>query len=72
MKPYTLRRVPWTCTWGRFGVAIEDPGAPRSWIDNVFWTCHHPTRASQPRLTVRGECEHCPFWGESAHFRDPG
>ena len=24
MNSYTIRPVPWTCEWGRFGVAVED------------------------------------------------
>src|SRR5687768_12165402 len=24
MKSDTIRRVPWTCEWGRFGVAVEE------------------------------------------------
>ncbi len=69
MKSYTIRRVPWTCEWGRFGVAIEDLGAQRSRVDDVFWACHHPTRAPDLRLTRRGECELCPYWIEAAHVR---
>lgn len=69
MKSYSIRRVPWTCEWGRFGVAIEDLGAGRSRVDDVFWACHHPGRAPDLRLTKRGECEHCPFWIEAARLR---
>jgi hypothetical protein len=36
--PETIRRVPWTCSWGRFG----EP-APFPWPAHVprlvFWTC---------------------------------
>ena len=72
MKPYTIRRVAWTCEWGRFGVAIEDLGAGRSRVDDVFWACHHPERAPDIRLTKRGECERCPYWMEAAHCRLDG
>ena len=62
MTTHTIRRVPWTCRWGRFGVAVEDTGlAPR--VDDVFWACHLP--ALDLRLTKRGECERCPFWEEA-------
>lgn len=70
MKAYTIRRVPWTCEWGRFGVAIEDLGAGRSRVDDVFWACHYPSRAPELRMTKRDECEHCPFWTEAARLRE--
>jgi hypothetical protein len=35
MKPYTIRRVPWTCEWGRFGVATEDLG-PAHLLERTF------------------------------------
>ena len=65
MKPYAIRRVPWTCQWGRFGVATEDLGPAGTRVDDVFWACHHPTRAPRLRLTGRDECEYCPFWEEA-------
>ena len=68
MKPYTIRRVPWTCEWGRFGVAIEDLGS-RSRVDDVFWACHHPGRSPELRLMKRGECEQCPFWVAAARLQ---
>ena len=42
MNSHSLRRVPWTCDWGRFGVAVEDLGAGRSRVDDVFWACRPP------------------------------
>ena len=69
MKAYTIRRVPWTCQWGRFGVAVEDLGLAGSKVDDVFWACHHPTRAPELRLMKRGDCEYCPFWEEAARLR---
>ena len=69
MKTYTLRRVPWTCHWGRFGVAIEDLGGGRSRVDDVFWACHNPRRDPDVRLTKRAECEQCADWTEAAHCR---
>jgi hypothetical protein len=72
MDAFTFRRVPWTCKWGRFGVATEDLGAVGTRVDDVFWACHHPTRAPRLRLTARNECERCPFWEVSAHLRQVG
>ena len=72
INTYTVRRVPWTCEWGRFGVAIEDLGAERSRVDDVFWACHYPKDAPAIRLTKRGECEQCPFWREAARLRTDG
>ena len=55
MTTTMIRRVPWTCRWGRFGVAVEDSGlAPR--VDEVFWACHQPVHVL--RLTKRDECGH--------------
>jgi hypothetical protein len=68
MKTYTIRRVPWTCEWGRFGVAIETLNAGGSRVDDVFWACHYPPDATEVRLTRRGECEHCPSWTQAAHL----
>lgn len=63
-----IRRVPWTCEWGRFGVAIQELGAgPR--VDDVFWACHHPDRSPELRLTKRGECASCPYWLEAARLQ---
>ena len=69
MKSYTIRRVPWTCEWGRFGVAIEELGAGQSRVDDVFWACHHPSRELGLCLMKRGECERCPFWIEASRLR---
>ena len=69
MKSYSIRRVPWTCEWGRFGVAVEDAGAGRSRVDDVFWACHDQSRAAGIRLTTRRACERCPFWTEAARLR---
>ena len=62
MDSCTIRRVPWTSLWGRFGVTIEEIGSAGPRVDDVFWACHHPTRAPHLRLTKRLECEECPFW----------
>jgi hypothetical protein len=68
MYASTLKRVPWTCEWGRFGVAVQDLGGGDSRVDDVFWACHHPGRAPELRLTKRGECERCPHWIEAARL----
>lgn len=70
MKPYMIPRVPGTCQWGRFGVATEDLGPAGTRVDDVFWVCHHPTRAPQLQLSERGECENCLFWEEAARLRE--
>jgi len=69
MKSYDIRRAPWTCEWGRFGVASEDFVTTGRWLDDVFWACHHPTRPAQHRLTARDACEECPFWEPFTRFR---
>jgi hypothetical protein len=56
-----IRRVPWTCRWGRFGVAVEDLGST-SRVDDLFWACHNPVHGPEVRVTKRSECESCPFW----------
>jgi hypothetical protein len=66
MTTHTIRRVPWTCRWGRFGVAVEDRvSVPR--VDDVFWACHQPEH--DLRLTKRDECEHCPHWEARSNIR---
>jgi hypothetical protein len=60
MTPRTLRRVPWTCQWGRFGVAVEQVTPTESRVDDVFWACHHPS--AEIRSVSRRECETCPDW----------
>ena len=69
MNTHSIRQVPWTCEWGRFGAAIEDLGAGRSRVDDVFWACHRPSSAAGIRVTRRDECERCPFWTEAARPR---
>jgi len=66
MNTYNIRPVPWTCEWGRFGVAVEDLGAGRSRVDDVFWACHRRSSAAGIRVTKRDECERCPYWTEAA------
>lgn len=68
MIAISVRRVPWTCRWGRFGVMTEDLGADGTRVDDVFWGCHHPSRAPEGRRTRRLECETCPDWEEAARF----
>lgn len=69
MNAYKIRRVPWTCEWGRFGVTVEELDFGRARVDDVFWGCRCPTRGAATRLTPRGECESCPFWTEAARLR---
>jgi hypothetical protein len=54
----SVRQVPWTCRWGRFGGPVEQPGSGAAGF--VFWVCAHPEIS--PRLLERGSCEHCPHW----------
>ena len=68
MNARTIRRRPWTCRFGRFGVAIEQFGPETSRVDQVFWACHRPTRMPALTLTTRGECDDCPFWEASPRF----
>ena len=68
MKPHKIRRVPWTCEWGRFGVVIEELGVGRSRVDDVFWACRYPSDAPHLRLTTTAECEQCPFWIPAARL----
>jgi hypothetical protein len=68
MNATSIRRVPWTCRWGRFGVMTEDLGPAGSRVEDVFWGCNHPTRAPERRHTRRLECETCPYWEEAARF----
>lgn len=69
MKTYPVRRAPWTCEWGRSGVAIEECSDGQSRVDDVFWACHYPKDTTGIRLTSRGECERCPTWREAARLR---
>jgi hypothetical protein len=62
MNPRTLRRVPWTCEWGRFGVAVEQLSSTESRVDDVFWACHNPVRSSEIKSVSTGECANCPAW----------
>jgi hypothetical protein len=62
----TVRRVPWTCRWSRFGEPVE--AGPDDERGFVFWTCGHPDAASA-RLD-RKSCERCPKWEPSEAFRD--
>jgi hypothetical protein len=69
MNPRTLHRVPWTCEWGRFGVAVEQLTPTDSRVDDVFWACHNPDQSSRIRAISRGECETCPHWVPAARLR---
>ena len=70
MNPRSLRRVPWTCEWGRFGVAVEQLGKGDSRVDDVFWACHHPVRASEIQSIKRGACETCSHWKPASRLQE--
>jgi hypothetical protein len=55
----TLRHVPWTCRWGRFGEPVPPP-PPVAGACFVFWTCAHP-QVENCQLT-RDSCERCGHW----------
>ena len=59
MENQPLRRVPWTCTWGRFGGPIDAARAPAPGF--VFWVCGHPD-TNGAGLLDRSTCETCPRW----------
>jgi hypothetical protein len=61
----TLRHVPWTCRWGRFGGPIDSAGTPVRGF--VFWLCGHPD-APAGRLLDRGSCEACTNWEAADEF----
>lgn len=62
MNPRLVRHVPWTCEWGRYGVAVQQVGPGESRVDGVFWVCHHPDQSPEVRSVTRQECESCPEW----------
>jgi hypothetical protein len=70
MHALMLRRVPWTCAWGRFGVAVTPVEAAVRPAD-VFWGCDHPRRGLEQRLARIGDCRSCPFWAPSARYAEP-
>lgn len=70
MNLRNLRRVPWTCEWGRFGVAVEQVTATDSRVDDVFWACHDLASSTPIRLVTRQECEACPHWTAAARLTD--
>jgi hypothetical protein len=71
MHPTSLRRVPWTCEWGRFGVAIESLTPTDSRVDDVFWACHHPVIAPRFTTLTCGECSTCPLWHAASRLAVP-
>ena len=61
----TLRRVPWTCRWSRFGGSVS---APPSFAPGfVFWFCCDGERL---RVLDRDECEACPRWEPDTEHLD--
>jgi hypothetical protein len=55
----TIRHVPWTCRWGRFGEPVPPP-PPAVGGGFVFWTCAHP-QVEICQLT-RDSCDRCSRW----------
>ncbi len=55
----TVKRVPWTCKWGRFGGPVESRDAEMPGF--VFWMCGYPAERG-PQPLARGSCESCPNW----------
>ncbi len=55
MASNNLRRVPWTCEWGRLGKQAD----PRTvaYQGYGFCSCEHPEHGRTP-----GHCEACPSW----------
>jgi hypothetical protein len=68
MNAATLRHVPWTCEWGRFGVAVEQVTPQESQVDDVFWVCHHPAIAPGLKTVCSDECRTCPLWNSASRF----
>lgn len=66
----SLRRVPWTCRWGRFGGPVQASGAAAPGF--VFWVCGHPEETAGPRPLGRGACENCPRWEAVNEVRKAG
>jgi hypothetical protein len=58
-KALAVRRVPWTCKWGRFGGPVRPLETTVAGF--VFWTCDHPNEPV-PRPLDRGSCDQCPYW----------
>jgi hypothetical protein len=55
-----IRRVPWTCRWGRFGGPVPaTPAAPAPGF--VFWVCAHP-ESNGPKVLDHGSCDECVRW----------
>ncbi|HXW08267.1 MAG TPA: hypothetical protein VD833_23755 [Vicinamibacterales bacterium] len=63
----SLRHVPWTCKWGRFGGPIET--AIESAHGFVFWRCANPM-LSHPNVLQRGMCEACRLWEAAPEFAE--
>ena len=55
----SIRHVPWTCRWGRFGgpVMVAEKGTPGF----LFWVCGHPDSQAH-RALDRQTCRECHRW----------
>jgi len=57
----SIRHVPWTCRWGRFGGPVTPSSETRPGF--LFWVCDHPVKAERhPRILDRDGCAVCPNW----------
>jgi hypothetical protein len=63
----SVKHVPWTCRWGRFGGPMDVTSVARN-PGFVFWICGHPA-ADGPRPLDRDSCERCPDWEPAETFR---
>ena len=67
MPQQSLRHVPWTCRWGRFGGPVEPPGQATHGF--VFWVCTHPMQ-DHPSVPARGACEACEWWEPGEQYQE--
>ena len=66
MLTQSLRHVPWTCRWGRFGGPVDAPAGMGPGF--VFWVCAHPGEGGLRPLD-RDSCERCPDWEPSEAYQ---
>jgi hypothetical protein len=60
MQAITVRRVPWTCRWGRFGGPVPVQTVYRA----TFWSCLHPSRPTESPWVDEPICEACACWAQ--------
>lgn len=62
MEAIVVRHIAWTCRWGRFGGPVPaDLDCPP-----FFWSCGHPSRATQPLRVDEPVCAACAHWESQA------